>query len=341
LLNNGSGEQILAQQVGAPMQLPVRPDTWRRHLAQFVQGEDAMWRYLEAAAGNLTVRADELGEFTIHFDRDILPVRWVTRRIAGKVTVRLVDDTGLESDAECRFFPMSQPLEATIPRMSDLLSGTNPPEPGGLYVVQHGDHQDAIIVSHGLASKGLKGLGVSPSFLALEIGTVSVASALRALQLWSNGRLAGYLADIRRGQVERELLAAVYRRLCGPNWAKAEFGFHRSPNAHTTIETLRRRVGKQTGFAAVLRRDYDRVAGDENQACRWYGELARRYSVCMDRELSEFAVRLAMKPEKVAGFYGHKLDEMLRRAIGNPETLRGARFAALLCAHQEQTEARR
>lgn len=340
-LNNGSGEQILSQQVGAPIQLPVRPEAWRRHLAQFVQSESAMWCYLEAAAGSLTVRADELGEFTIQFDRDILPVRWVTRRIAGIVTLRLIDDTGLESDAECRFLSMTTPLEATAPPISDLLSGTSPPEPGGLYIVQHGGHQDAIIVSHGLAGEGLQGLGVSPNFHGLETGTVSVANALRALQLWSSGRLAGYLADIRRGQVERELLAAIYRRLCGPNWAEAESAFLQSTSAQVSVEPLRCRVGKQTGFGAVLQRDYDRVDADENQVCRWYGDLARRYSVCMDRELCEFSIRLATKAEKVAALYGDKLDEMLRRAISNPEILRGARFAALLCAHHNPTKARR
>lgn len=339
-LANGRGERIFLQQIGAPMQLPVRAEVWRRQLAQFLQSEDAVWRYLEAAAGKLTVSANELGEFTVHFDRDILPVRWVTRRTAGKVALRLVDDTGLASDAECRFFPMSQPLAATAPPISDLLSGTNPAEPGGLYVARHDGHQDAVIVSHGVAGQGLQGLGVSPSFHALETGTVSVASALGILQLWSRGRLAGYLADIRKGQVERELLRAIYRRLCGPNWSKAEAGFLRSPSARSIVETLRRRVGRQAGFTAVLRRDYERIAGDENQVCRWYGDLARRHGVCMDRELCDFAVRLAREPERVADIYGEKLDEMIRRAIDNPEILRGARFATLLCAHNEETKSR-
>lgn len=336
-LTKSDGEEIFSEQVCNAMDLPVTPEFWSRKFSQFVQREHNAWRYLEASAGCLIVKGEELGEYVVRFERDALPIRWVVRNEHGRLTVRLIDDTGHEqSQPACLRFAMERPASPENLTPSYVLSGSAVEPPGGLFVAQQGEYQDAVAVSAGLSGTGLQGLGVTPRFGEIEDGSVNLEQACRFLELWCNARLAGPLASVRRQKVTDELLRAIYKVLCGASWASAEAAFCSNPSAKYALDGLQRGVDRNNGFAAVLRRDFAHMNTAFDGAAQWYAELAARYRVCSERRLCEFALRLASQPQRVPGFYGDELDGLLKESRNNPAILRGARLLALLCANEEK-----
>jgi len=120
-LENSSSEEILSEQIGGNVQLPVVPSVWRRNLGNVVESNKNQWRFLEAAKGRIEIDGGELGKHVLRFERDTLPIRWVTRNLKRRMFLRLVDDTGLEdSEPTCQFFSMAHPAQADLlhPQMS-------------------------------------------------------------------------------------------------------------------------------------------------------------------------------------------------------------------------------
>ena len=103
-LEGRDGREIISEQVGNPMMLPIMPDAWSKRFGRLLKREENAWRYLEAAGGRLTIRGEELGEFSFQFEHDVPPLRWVPRRDRDDIVIRLIDDTGLEGSGPEVFF---------------------------------------------------------------------------------------------------------------------------------------------------------------------------------------------------------------------------------------------
>ena len=336
-LRNGQGDEIFAEQIDGPMDLPITPDVWSKRFAQFVKREDCAWQYLEASAGSLTIEGEELGKYVIRFEREVLPVRWVLRHDHGKIVLRLIDDTGQEgSEPTCLTFGMERPAKVETGVLRELFSGITVEAPGGLFIVQHGDYSDTIVVSAGLTGEGFQGLVVTPSFRDFQNGSVPLADIFRVLELWRDARLAGPLSNIRRQKVTDGFLAAIYEKLCGANWARVETAFLANPHSRHAIDSLQRTVDRLGGFAAVLRRDYAIMGDSPAAGSQWFADLATRYGVCPDRKLSDFALRLASEPHQLPHLFGPELAGLLNQVNDNPALLRGARLLALICANQDR-----
>lgn len=334
-LESGDGQEILSEQVGAPMDLPVIPEAWRRRFGQFLQREDHAWSYLEAASGTLAIEGETLGRCALRFEHDAQPLRWVLRRDHGDIILRLVDDSGQDgSKPEVHFYSMERPLKAVPVAPETALSRITVAPPGGLFLAKHGQHSDSVAISTGLTGEGFQGLSVRPSFPELSNGSMSPADALWALALWHGARLSGFLATVRHQQVVEGLLQAVFGTLCGPGWVEREVQFRSNPQSPHTLEYLKAAVSKRPGFAAVLRQDHSRMDGNAVQGARWFGEIAARYNVCQDPKLCEFALCLASQPHRLPAASGANLDNLLCQIARSPEILRGARLLALLSASQ-------
>lgn len=332
-LETSGGDEVFTGLIASHMPLPVAPETWKKRFATFLdENEEAVnWRHPEATVGRLSIKAGELGEFTVRFYRDLQPVRWLTRREADHIQVRLLDDTGLDGDAECKVFAMHSPAAPTSRSSTEAFAGISLDPPGALLVARQGQHQDALIVSDGLARQGLQGLGVNPDISDVESGQIELAGAIRAVSLWLEARLAGPLAEIRRRQITTKLLGVIYARLCGKNWATAETSFLANSSAPTSADVLQHKVCQFNGFAVEIQRHHRRIFDELPRSIEWYTELARRYRVSNDSDLCEFAVRLVALPQSLPARYGSGLDKITKQAAGNSAVVRGARFAALLC----------
>lgn len=339
-LEDGRGEEIFTRQVCVQEGLPISPDVWRTRFAEFLKREQCEWLYLDASTGKLIISGEELGEFSLQFEHEVLPIRWVLRHDQGKLILRLVDDTGQEdTDPKCRYFSMTEPAKMESPDLLNLLAGIEIEPPGGLFVTQFGNHRDRIIVSAGLTSGGLQGLGVTPDYSSVCYDPATLIKVFHILRHWRKARLAGFVANARRQQVVDGLLIAIYEALCGAKWARAEANFIAKPNTLRATNILQAGIDQRGGFPAVLLRDATSVESSIGAITSWYTNLARRYGVCRNAELCAFAIRLASQPHRLPQLFRDDLEESLENIKKRPVLLRGARFVALLCANHD-SEAR-
>ena len=335
-LKNRNGDKILSEQIGGSMELPILPDAWNRRFSQFLEREGNAWSYLEAASGRLTIKGEELGEFSFRFEHDVLPLRWVLRRDHNSIVVRLIDDTGQEkSIPEVLFYSMERPSKAEEHPPDKALSGIVVEPAGGLFYAKQGDRCDMVVASAGLTTEGFGGLGINPEFVELRDGSIALADSLRLYAHWHEARSYGPLVKLRRGQIVDSFLDVFYEKLCGQNWASAEKDFRNAPNLQHVLNDLQRAVEKRsTGFATMLSSEYARMDEDPAQASQWYSELAARYHVNPDRKLCDFALKLSSQPHRLPKMFGSELDEMLNAIRRNPAILRGARLLVLLRTKQ-------
>ncbi len=339
-LKNRNGNEILSEQIGGPMELPILSTAWRERFARFLEREQNAWRYLEAANGQLDIVGEELGRFSFHFEHDVIPLRWVVRRGGGDVVARLIDDTGLEeSTPDVLFFSMTHPLKAERRSSTRALSGISIEPPGGLVQASQGGCRDVVVVSAGLTASGLKGLGITPDFAGLRDNSVALADSLRLYADWYNARQFGPLVNIRRNQIVEGLLKIIYEKLCGQQWARAEVEFWNASDSVNALDNLLKNVQRRyTGFSAVLRRQCGQAVYNSAEMSRWYSELAARYDVSTDRVLSDFALRLGTEAHLLPRMFGKELDTLLDAVRGNRAILRGARFLACAIQSKDQSE---
>jgi hypothetical protein len=330
-LEAADGREILSEQVGGPADLPVTPEAWRRRFGQFLQHENYAWSYLEAASGTLAIEGETLGRCSLRFEHGVQPLRWVLREDHGKVIVRLVDDSGEgQSKPEVHVHSMEHPLKPVSLAPEMIRSGFVVNPPGGLFQARHGAHSDSVVVSAGLTGEGLRGLSVRPSFAEALNGSVPVSACFRALEQWRNARQAGFLSKVRCEQVNNGLIETIYEILYGSEWKTAEAIFHQHPNSPKAIDRLQNAVHTHRGFAAVLRRDYQKVGRDLGKTVSWYKALAKRYELHPQRFECKFAFELAWQPQRLFRTFGADFEPMLEALARKPAILRGARFLKLI-----------
>ena len=350
-LDGTGGQQLLSEQVGGPLKLPVEPRAWRSRFEGFIGRERCVSAYLEAVSAQLLIKGEALGECSFQFEHRAVPFRWVLRRDHGKIIVRLIDDTGQEGAPEVQFYSMNRPLRPRSMTAREALAGIVVDErPGGLFVAtstirsySRGSlllkpYADSVLVSTMMSSGGFRSLSVSPEFPELSQGSVPlVADSLRLLTLWQETRRAGFVVNARHEQVINRYVQAIYARLCGQRWAKVEDAFRTRPASLESVRALQQAVerGLPQLFAMLLQRGYRKMEGDMAEAARWYADVAARHRICTNKELCDFALRLASQPYGLSGTYGAKLDRLLRLIIETPTVLRGARMLALLSAIKE------
>ena len=330
-LENAKGEEIYSAQVCQSLDLPITPQHWRKWFSQFMQRERCEWRYLEATSGLLKIDGGELGLYNLRFDHEVLPVRWVIRHLGKHLSVRLVDDTAQQDiQPRCRFYSMETPTSVQRLNIKQVTAGIKVDAPGGLYIGQVGKYYDSVVVSAGLAGKGLKGIGVKPSFGHISHDPNSTIRLLKILRLWKDARFTGFLSSARQRQVVNGLQNAIYGVLAGWDWARSERSFLEGIQSEAEFDRLQAAMGHPTRFAGSLRVASVGIERDPKSIYRWFAAVARRYRVCNEDALPAFAVDVAFNLPQTPQKYRDKLPTLLGRLMKNPLLLRGARFVALV-----------
>ena len=220
-LMNRKGDELLCEQVGDRIELPLQSESWRKKFAKFLQRERNTWVYLEAASGELEISAEELGRVSFRFEHDVPPLRWILDREQNNIIARLVDDTGLEeSEPEVSFFNMESPLFGRRQLCDAALAGQSVEQPGGLLYAKQGNFEDFVVVSCKFTATDFKDLGIDSDLSQLRNGSVLSAKILRLYANWHNARLYGPLVKLRWEMITSEYLALIYEKICGQNWAK-------------------------------------------------------------------------------------------------------------------------
>ena len=327
-LMDRKGGELLCEQVGDRIELPLQSESWRNMFAKFLQRERNAWVYLEAASGELEISAEELGRVSFRFEHDVPPLRWILDRKQNNIIARLVDDTGLEeSEPEVSFFNMESPLIGRRHTCDAALTGQAVEQPGGLLCAKQGNFEDFVVVSCKFTATDFKDLGIDSDLSQLRNSSVLSANILRLYAKWHNARLYGPLVNVRWKKIRSEYLALIYEKLCGKNWAKAEESLSESPDSRLAFDTLLRLIeNRSIGFSEMLRRECEQSNSGVRHNATWYAELANKYHVCTDPTLSAFAFSLAMEAHRVPKIFETNLDKLLVAVRANPAVLRGARF---------------
>ena len=330
-LSDRTGGEVLCEDVGGLMELPLRPEVWKARFGQFLSRDKNTWIYLGAASGELEVSAEELGNLSFRFEHDVPPLRWVLNRNRGDIVVRLVDDTGGEEvDLDITFFGMEAPTVERRCAPEQMLGGWIVQPPGGLLVARQGVFEDSVVISSGLTGQGFGGLSVDSDFSQLQQVNILENDHLILYSKWHNARRYGPIKQVRWEKIKEKYLAIMYEKLCGRNWVKAEETLSKSPDNKQSLDILQRLVERRsTGFSAVLRREYEQPTGEETRDLRWYTGLAKRYHVCTDPALTKFAFILAREVHRVPEHFRDDVNKLLNAVRENPSVLRGARFLQL------------
>lgn len=329
-LTGANGKEILSEAIGT-FALPLTEGDWSAQYARFVKDDRRAWTYLEAGSGRLTIAGEELGEYVIRLERNVKPVRWACRTIHDVTTIRLIDDTGMEDDAECRFYSFAAPVDPTTLSPEAAHVGFAIQLPGGLFEAKHGTSVDTIIVSPQLQG-GLRNLIAEPDLHRFDGDTADMSELLSFLGLWAATRAVGPFAVLRHARVIIRLLNRLYFRFCGRDWVEAEEHYISNPNSESAWQQLQRSVGGSPGFAAVLRREYGQMEAGTGPGVQWFAKVAERYLVCSEEGFCEFALRLASEPHQLLRWPRPALVPLFQEIKQRTILLRGARLVALLSA---------
>jgi hypothetical protein len=181
---------------------------------------------------------------------------------------------------------------------------------------------------------GFQGLSIEPDLRELDNSGFQIRDILKLLRLWGDARQAGPLIRMRRILVINRFLNHLYSRLCGSKWAQAEANYLSNSHSEVSLQELQRLVYSVSGFAALLRRDFEKMEADTEDRITWFAEVCARYQVCSKPGLCEFALQLASRPQHLLNLPAPLLDELFLDIKNNSTVLRGARFLALLAVNK-------
>lgn len=327
-LQNAGEEELFNAQVCDPLELPITPAIWRKRFSDFLRREKCEWDYLEASSGMLVLDGGDLGRYSMRFEHEVLPLRWVIRQNDEGLSIRLVDDTGQRYDEpECYFFEMEQPRVGRRLNLSEAIKDQPVKSPGGLFVVKTSEYRSAVIVSAGLTGIGLEGLGVHPTHGHISSEPQAIFELLNELRCWYTARVTGYLAGARRLQVTNRLMLGVLGIMAGWDWSRAEEKLIKGGDLSYYMDRLHSLALKKSGFASAVRLKAPLVIGGQDALTVWYFELSKRFAICFDEELCNFVVDLASRPHSLPSLYLESLPDLIRRALSHKDLIRGARLA--------------
>lgn len=337
---------ILSKQL-PPMRLPLSADDWRTHFEKhFRRTRNAEEAYDTARFCELTFAADELGAFALRCEREFIPLRWALRRRGGGYVVRLLDDSGDDTQPTVTRLSFETP---TVEEPVSLAPEYDVSAPGGMYIARLRQLTAGIIVPP--VVRGLGDLRCAPRIDEEPRSLEAIIRILGIADSWGLARLPGdFFSATRRRDVLLALGSHIARLICGDNWAIAELAVRRGPDGMTRLKEAVSRRRDESAIGVVLERDCADLA---TKTCRerveWIALLMTRFHVLppisptnnADARLhSELALRLASNPAGVQAWAEDRLRTGLTRLMESPTLMRAARFLVLSTDRHLQSKAR-
>jgi GAF domain-containing protein len=328
-LSRSDGSEIFSEIVGT-YTLPVA----RGEIARSIRAtqDRHRWEVVEAASGRIRFSGDELGQYILNFNRSLKPLRWVCRRVGNIATLRLIDDTGTDSDKkpQVHMFEFKAPTIEQSLSYENAVAGFDVGGQGGLYVARHNGHEDFIVVKQ---ASDLAELKTTPHPRSSQVSSENAMLFLKYLSRWGTARTAGSLAKVQRDHTALCIRSDLIASVCGLWWSKAERIFEESRKRDTEIDTLKLRVDNVSYAAAIKNRA---VEFDQGSAGREiFADISRRYKVCEDAHECDFAYVWAHDPLRLLQICPDP-QPWLSRLSANQVLARGARLVCLLALKNDQ-----
>ena len=338
-LRDRTGNEILSKNVSGQMELPLRPDKWKKCFAQFLNRCENSSVYHCAATGELDLSVEELGTLSFQFEHNFLPLRWVVKLERDDFVLRIVDDTGIDTASLIiSYYNMKKPVFGLRLPQDQMLTGGPIQQPGGLLIARKGKFEDYVVISSKHTGEGFGGLKIDSDFSQLRTANILKNADLILYSKWHNARRYGPIVEMRWDRIRDQYLGVIYEKLCGQNWSKAENALNKTPTDQRCLDSLERAVVKRTTeFSSVLRREYDQPAEVSPRDLSWYANLTKQHHICSDARLTDFAFCLAREAHEVPQRFGNDVDKLLNAIRDNPSVLRGARFLQLADEHARRS----
>jgi hypothetical protein len=317
---------IMADVIGQ-FRLPFSNEIWQKKLTQFVEAESNIRHYLEAASGKVVFHSEEFGNVFIPLEREVKPLRLVSRNEGRAIQIGLIDDTGLESAATLEYFSFESP-DHGIAINIDETEWSSVKSTGGLYFARNGIHEDKAI-GCSRQVQGLAGFNVSPNLTQL-VKNGSHSEICKLLEIWHGARAIGPLENYRLEKVIEEFCGILFEKICGKNWMTSEKAFLNQTASRTQLEYLTRQFDRPGSFSLVLQRDFPSLQETPDKILEWFSDLSRRYQVCTEPIICEFGLRLATEPHGLLKIYNGNLPKYFEEIQKWPSVIRAARFLSLL-----------
>jgi hypothetical protein len=335
---------FLAERRFGPIQLPVSAsqfsDAFQTAIANIQNTYD------DASACLLHVRTEELGQQTIHFEREFVPLRWVLRHENQRYHLRIVQ-LDEERPVKISHYLFDHPDQFVALPGAEFLRDFRVPENGGLYVGTSDGHQCSIVVPpkiHSLTDLGLKNERIQRQHTENDL-----AQLFAAFDVWSRSRLPGdLLAKIRKQKVLERIKNGIVAMLCGGEWAAVELTLGESSKL---AEALREKIPSNSRLRLLLSSlitksdEFTRLSTTGtaellSRTMRRYVELpvvslAQNYGVSSHQWMAEFALRTFSTQENLRQWAAQEFCTALNYLLQNPLLARAARFITLL---QQATE---
>ena len=322
--------EILSVPVNNSMTLPITTVGWHKTFDKFLENEDLAWKYIDAASCTLDINGGSLGTCLLSFDRRLSPLRWTLSYQKPRMFLRLTDDRGHhDTKPEVLFFSMNNPLKSLHCDTESAKKGFEIPPPGGLYQAIHKSYKDAAIVSpQSRELKDFKDFGVDLE-VKVSDGAAMIQKTLRILHLWTTAKRAGSSVNYKCNQIARGIFDAVFLRVCGNNWTKAEENFKTESLSSKALKTLENLVDKRSNFGQSLCQQIN--INKKNTIAEQFTAIARNSWVSNNSELCQFSLHIADRQSHMLA--DDLIDSLIKQLVDNPALLRGARLVSLLREH--------
>ncbi|WP_132959825.1 hypothetical protein [Rhizobium sp. BK251] len=320
-----AGNSDLGTELVTEASLPYRPDIWQRQSTQFIKRWTTPWAYLSASSGNLVVASDDLGTFRIPLLRDVRPVRLIWHSTQKATQVRLIDDDHGADIVSVAYYPFGSPCRALPITPEELKIGFEPPAPGGLFVLQHGAHIESVAVSMPQIAS-LSELAPDPDGDDFPSGKSALDETRKHLLRWGSAKIAGPLAELRRGHIVHRLEQHFFKLLCGSQWWEAERQFETSEKTYEDLKLFASKTGTSASFSVLLSREIRKLqALNEEDRADQFINMAARYGIA-DSVTCRAALAVGRRADGLLQLDEHALNALSNLGKQIRPILRAVRF---------------
>ena len=339
--------------------LPVTSEQWETYFeTYFRKRHEVQEQYDSARLCEIVIDAVELGKCNLLCERTQSAIRWRVRRQSKKYVISLLDDTGLTTRPDIRYYQFEQPAEFQI--IDDAFFHSDSwNKVGGMFTASIGNYASAIVIPPiGSSGYGFADLRFSPRYSINQTTVKSITGAIALYSIWSSARVPGdTFAAIRRWSVLEAISRGIVSAICGSVWAKTELpstrkevmfddyslckaiiSYEPESNKEKVLKTLRQypQVAKSSlvsrlNFFYSLALLSGWLEGCTRTWVIQKGSTPQPTSPKLDPKLiCETSFLLACSPSSINASRYDNISDYIDFIIQKPQLLRAARYAVLV-----------
>jgi len=350
------------------LNLPVTRTFWRQKFEQLKNTSTFQFAYDLASRGEVRFDADEVGAYTLTLERELEALRWGLHRTRDGYFLRVVDDTGTDSEVAIQYFAFATPDNCQEVNVLECFSSDGIRADPGLYVARTRKHRRAILIPKGQIAKArsLTDLRVDPQIRLRSRRGEDLMELIQLLDLWASARLTGDLfTQTMRRQILESLSRQFFGLVCGRRWASVEQAVESGkddagglakrvmssdPSEASLASVL---MWDATNFANATTRERVELLADLAIRRSWIQAPSGSTNIKLQQErqencqtvfqntgpdnplwLCEFALRLASWPGGFLDWAGNHIHAGLSRLLETPALARAARLLVLIVNRQ-------